>query len=77
MEVQVAREVDLEHVVEALRDRGHDPEVHELGIRVRCEDEAELCDGLVSDLEAWLAELGVPLVPERANGAVYLRPPGG
>ena len=77
MEVQVAREVDLAHVVEALRERGHDPDVHGLGIRVRCEDEAELCDELVSDLEAWLAESGIPLVPERANGHVHLRPPGG
>jgi hypothetical protein len=77
VEVQVAREVDLAHVVETVRERGHDPEVHDLGIRVRCEDESELRDGLVSDLEAWLAASGVPLVPERANGHVYLRPPGG
>jgi hypothetical protein len=76
VEIQVAREVDLDRVLEALRERGHDPEVEELGIRVRCEDEVELCDGLLSDLETWLAESGVPLVPEQANGHVYLRPPG-
>ena len=75
MEIQFAREVDLPYVIEVLREQGHDPEVHKLGVLVRCEDGDGACDGLVSDLEAWLAESGVPLVPERADGHVYLRPP--
>ena len=75
MEIQVAREVDLLHVVEVLREQGHDPEVHELGVLVRCEDDDAACVGLVADLEAWLADSDVPLVPERTDGHVYLRPP--
>jgi hypothetical protein len=44
---------------------------------VRCDDEDAACDGLVSELETWLADSAIPLVPERANGHVYLRPPTG
>jgi hypothetical protein len=75
VDIEVSREVDVERIAEALRERGYEPEAYDQGVRVPCE--ADECDALVSDLEAWVAESGVPLVPELADGHVYLRPPSG
>ena len=81
IELQVARVVDQEALLAVLSDRGIDAEPLEgeaLGLRIPCEDGAaeEACGDLLAQLEDLVADTGLPLVPQRGDGFVFLRPPG-
>jgi hypothetical protein len=78
IEVQVARVVDQEAVQAVLRERGIDAEPLEgegaLGFRIPCtEGESE---DVLARMEDLIADTGLPLVPQRGDGFVFLRPPG-
>jgi ribosomal protein S12 methylthiotransferase accessory factor YcaO len=81
--VDLPREGDREHLLQALREHGFDARARDgedrIGVEVVCaEDDSERsCDALVHELEGWLAERRLPFVPEKADGAVYVRPPAG
>jgi hypothetical protein len=81
IEVQVARVVDREAILEVLEANGIAAQPIEeedvLGFRIPCEDrESErACDDLVATVESLIAEAGLPLVPQRGDGFVFLRPP--
>jgi hypothetical protein len=61
-----------EHGIEAL-------EVEEDGyvaVEVPCgEGDDRDCQELIADIESWLAERGLPFVPEEVEGRVVIRPP--
>ena len=82
IELQMARLVDRDAVLEVLRERGVEAEPIEaegaLGIRVPCGDgeSEQTCEELLAEMESLVAEAGLPLVPERGDGFVFLRPPG-
>lgn len=82
IELQVARVVDREALLEVLSERGIEAELLDegdaLGLRIPCDDGAadEACGDLLAQLEDLVAETGLPLVPQRGDGFVFLRPPG-
>jgi hypothetical protein len=81
IEVDVARVSDRDRVASMLRDRGLEvrtvDEDGRVGIEVPCgEDAGRRCEEVVGELEAWIAESGIPLVPEQLDDRVFLRPPG-
>lgn len=81
VQVEVARTVERDELLELLRARGLDAKPvdgDELpGIQIPCGGEsARLCDEILDDLETWVAEAGIPLVPVRRDDVVLLRPPG-
>jgi hypothetical protein len=82
IELQVARIVDREALVELLESHGIESEPLEgdgvIGIRIPCgEGEAErTCEELLGELEQLVASVELPLVPQRGDGFVFLRPPG-
>jgi len=82
IELQVARVVDQEALLKVLSERGIVAEPLEedgvLGFRIPCDDGAtdEACGDLVAQVEDLIAETGLPLVPQRGDGFVFLRPPG-
>ena len=82
IELQVARVVDREAVLAALREHGVEAEPTEdagaLGVRVPCGDgdSEQTCEELLAQLEKLVADAGLPLVPQRGDGFVFLRPPG-
>jgi hypothetical protein len=76
--VELARVADRESVMTALRDRGL--EVREgdgTVIEIPCGpgEQQRLCDEVIGEVEAWIAEAEVPLVPEVHEDRVVLRPP--
>jgi hypothetical protein len=81
IEVQMARVVDRAAILEVLEANGVAAQPLEeegvLGFRVSCgEGESErTCDDLVASLESLIADAGLPLVPQRGDGFVFLRPP--
>jgi hypothetical protein len=83
VEVEVARIADREQVLAMLAARRIDAKAVDgsdgwLGIEVPCGDgqQDQLCDDLLAELESFVSADGVPLVPLRANDAIFLRPPG-
>lgn len=69
----------MQQVVEALAERGIDAaEVDEngvLAIEVPCRDDGTPdCGELLEQIDAWLAESGLPFVPENAGDRIYIRP---
>ena len=82
IELQVARVVDREALLEMLRSRGVEAEPIDgdevLGVRIPCGDgESErACEELLARLEVLVADTELPLVPQRGDGFVFLRPPG-
>jgi hypothetical protein len=82
IELQMARLVDRDAVLEALRERGVEAEAIDeegtLGVRVPCGDgeSDRTCDDLLAEMESLVADAGLPLVPQRGDGFVFLRPPG-
>jgi hypothetical protein len=72
IELQVARVVDQEALVSVLAERGIEAELLEgdvLGFRIPC-------GRLLEQLEDLVGEMQLPLVPQRGDGFVFLRPPG-
>jgi hypothetical protein len=82
IELQVARVVDQEALLEVLAHRGIEAEPLDegetLGFRIPCDDGGadQACGDLLAQLEDLVAETGLPLVPQRGDGFVFLRPPG-
>ena len=82
IELQVARVVDQDALLEALQEQGIDVEPLEddeaLGFRIPCADgeSDQACGELLARLETLVADAGLPLVPQRGDGFVFLRPPG-
>ena len=79
--VELAREVDREQLVEALTQRGLEARIADEEGRILLEipcsgDSDRVCDEVLHEVESLVAETGLPLVPMRVEGGVYLRPPG-
>jgi hypothetical protein len=70
----------MQAVVETLSEHGIEAlEVQEDGyvsVEVPCgEGDDRDCQELIADIESWLAERGLPFVPEEVDGRVVIRPP--
>jgi glycine cleavage system protein P-like pyridoxal-binding family len=47
-------------------------------VEVHCDDEGKRdCAELLSQIEGWLAEKGLPFVPEEQDDRILIRPPAG
>jgi hypothetical protein len=68
----------MQAVIDTLKDHGIES-VEEDGyvrVEVPCSDGDERdCHELIVDIEAWLAENGLPFVAEEVDGRVVIRPP--
>jgi hypothetical protein len=70
MHVEVPRIPDRDALVALLRADGFDARpVDELGIEVKGEGD------VLGDLETWIAQTEIPLVPQPTERTIYLRPP--
>jgi hypothetical protein len=59
-----------EHGIESVEEDGY------VRVDVPCSDGDERdCHELIVDIEAWLAENGLPFVAEEVDGRVVIRPP--
>jgi hypothetical protein len=68
--VEAPRTPDRDELVTALKNDGFDAHpVNDLGIEVRGDGD------LLSDLETWIADSGIPLVPQPSDDTIFLRPP--
>ena len=82
IDVEVARVVDGDALLEVLRERGVEAEPFEdgdrIGFRIPCGEEGadRVCDDVLAQVEALVADAGLPLVPQRGDGFIFLRPPG-
>lgn len=82
IDLEVARVVDREALLVVLEERGIAAEPLEeggrIGFRIPCEDDdaERLCEDLLARVELLVADTGLPLVPQRGDGFVFLRPPG-
>jgi hypothetical protein len=77
--VELPRAEERDSLVSALRERGLDVrEADDRVLEIPCgsERQQQLCDEIVGELEAWIAETGVPFVPVQLEDRVVLRPPG-
>ena len=76
--VEVLRDGDREPLKQALRDWGVEAHVTEEGVlEIPCDGDFDrLCDEIRREVEAWIAETGLPLVPEQVEDGLVLRPPG-
>jgi hypothetical protein len=72
--VETARSVDRQTVLELLEERGLDAKAgdSDLTVEVRCDD----CGELLVELETLVRDAELPLVPVEADGRIFLRPPG-
>jgi hypothetical protein len=81
VEVELARVADRDRVLQLLHERGLDASEVEVkgrvALEIACGEDARLrgCDDVVHELEALVAEAGIPLVPLEDEGRVFLRPP--
>ncbi len=81
VEVELPRLPERDELLHALEAQGIDARAVDaddhIGIEVPCGEDADrTCDEIVHQLDAWVSATGLPLVPVKANGHVYLRPPG-
>jgi len=68
--VEAPRTPDRDQLVAALKQDGFDVQpVNDLGIEVTGDGD------VLADLETWIAETGIPLVPQPVDGTIFLRPP--
>jgi hypothetical protein len=72
----------MQQLVETLNEHGVDgTTVDENGVvavEVPCDDAGNRnCAELLSEIEGWLAEEGLPFVPEEQDGRILIRPPAG
>jgi hypothetical protein len=71
-QVEVARLPERSELIAALEADGFPARpLGEGGIEVGCED----CEALLHELDAWIAERDLPLVPVRVGEQILLRPP--
>jgi hypothetical protein len=77
VKLETARTIDRDELVDALRQRGLEvkplDENDSPGLEVLCDG----CEDVLAQIETWLAENELPLVPVLADERVFLRPPGG
>ena len=70
MHVEAPRTPDRDQLVAALKQDGFDVQpVNDLGIEVKGDGD------VLADLETWIAETGIPSVPQPADDTIFLRPP--
>jgi hypothetical protein len=68
--VEAPRIPDRDQLVTALSDDGFDARpVNDLGIEVAGDGD------VFADVEAWIANSGIPLVPQSFDGTIFLHPP--
>jgi hypothetical protein len=72
----------MQSVIDALSEHGIEAHVVEeddyVSVEVPCGEGADRdCHELIVDIESWLADRGLPFVPEEIDGRVVIRPPGG
>lgn len=73
--------IDRDALLRALEERGLEPRVRddadEPTIEIECTkaDAEQVCAEVVAEVEKLIDELGLALVPERAEDRVFLRPP--
>jgi hypothetical protein len=72
----------MEQVLETLSNRGIDAATVEesgvVAVEVPCDDKGGAdCAELLSQIEGWLEEGGLPFVPEEQEGRILIRPPAG
>ena len=78
--VETARVVDRDELLRILGERGLDAsavdEDGQPGIEITCDGEPEAgCSELFAEVEGWIAETGLPLVPLQLKDRIFLRPP--
>jgi hypothetical protein len=82
IEIQLPRAGIGDELTDALGTRGmraelvDDGELCALRVSYRDSEQARLVAEAVDAIESWLADGELPLVVQRANGGVVLRPPG-
>jgi hypothetical protein len=70
MHVEAPRIPDRDALVALLRQDGFDARpVDDLGIEVSGDGD------VFADLETWIAQSAIPLVPQPVDGTIYVRPP--
>jgi hypothetical protein len=72
----------MEQLVETLNDHGLEATTVEesgvVAVEVPCDgDGNQNCAELLSEIQGWLAEQGLPFVPEEQEGRILIRPPAG
>jgi glycine cleavage system protein P-like pyridoxal-binding family len=72
----------MEQLLKTLSDHGVDAatvtEDGVVAVEVPCDDEGNRdCAELLSQIEGWLAERGLPFVPEEQDDRILIRPPAG
>ena len=72
----------MQQLLETLSDHGVvATSVEENGVvavEVPCDDDGKQdCSELISQIEGWLAQRGLPFVPEEQDGRILIRPPAG
>lgn len=73
--------IDRDALMTALEERGLEPQVTEHAgepvLEIPCEEGevARLCDDVMTEVETLIADQGLPLVPERDEDRVFVRPP--
>ena len=70
--VEVARVPEQADLVAALQESGFTARAAgDVGVEVACED----CHALLQQLDAWIADRDLPLVPVRTGSTILLHPP--
>jgi hypothetical protein len=72
----------MEQLLATLSEHGVDAATTEesgvVAVEVPCDKDGNRnCAELLSDIEGWLSEQGLPFVPEEQNGRILIRPPAG
>jgi hypothetical protein len=72
----------MQQLLEALSDRGIDAATVEesgvVAVEVPCDADGNAdCAELLSRIQGWLEEEGLPFVPEEQEGRILIRPPAG
>ena len=70
----------MDQVLQTLGERGIEATTVEesgvVAVAVPCNDAGDRdCSQLLSEIEGWLAEQGLPFVPEEQDGRILIRPP--
>ena len=79
--VELARIPDRERLLEALAERGVEARATDtdgrLGVEIPCDDgdPERPCADVAGELEGWLDEIGLQLVPMETDDGLFLRPP--
>ena len=81
IQVQLARDADRDDLLKALSEQGLEPEVLDgadlASLELRCDDadSADFCADLERAIGEWLTASDLPLIPQRIDDRIVLRPP--